>query len=391
MITPIVNSHIHTPYSFSSFDSIEHAVELAKKERVAALGISDFNTVEGFDQFAVTCESQGIFALYGIEFIAFSSQDKSQGLRWNDPKNPGVIYFCGKALNYPTTFPSDTRNMLASLWKGTQDHMHRVIERLNDRAAAQDLELRFSYADIRSRYAENTVRERHLAKAVFDAVNEKWTEPSARRDAYRRLLGDSEVAVNLDDSVGMQNVIRSRLFKVGMPAYVEERIEAFLGIPDIMSIVLSGGGIPCYPVLADDSAGLNERESDVAQLAATLRNMNIHAVEFIPQRNSLEHLRTYVRHFHSEGFCVLFGTEHNTPGMISMVPSARGNTPLDEELLEIGYRGACILAAHQNSRARSQPGFVDTKGNRILGQSDLESFIRTGDRLISDRNGIQKD
>ncbi len=385
--TLLVNSHIHTPYSFSCFDSVEQAVTLAQKEDVAALGISDFNTVEGYDAFAAACETSRIFALYCIEFIALSPDDKAKGVRWNDPKNPGVIYFCGKALDYPSTFPTDIRNMLSSLWKGTQDHVHRIISALNAYLTQKDLPIHLEYNDIRSRYAKATVRQRHLARAVFDAVEEYREKPAERLEVYRTLFNDPSFELDTSDTVSMQNEIRNRLLKAGKPAYVEEQANAFLSLDEVKKIVLSGGGIPCYPVLADDKAGLNEREADVKALAATLKQHNVHAVEFIPQRNSIEHLRHYVRWFHSAGFCVLFGTEHNTPKHSSLVPSARNGVALDEELRAIGYRGACILAAHQAAHARSQSGFVDKKGNRLIAQAEMDSFVRSGDKAIRTRNG----
>ena len=43
-----VNGHVHSPYSFCSFDSIEQMFKMANKEDVHVLGINDFFTMDGY-------------------------------------------------------------------------------------------------------------------------------------------------------------------------------------------------------------------------------------------------------------------------------------------------------------------------------------------------------
>ncbi|MBD3347302.1 MAG: PHP domain-containing protein [Chitinivibrionales bacterium] len=384
---PVSNSHIHTPYSFSCFESIEQAVSLAKKEEVDVLGISDFNTIEGYEEFTRQCEKQRVYPLYNIEFIAFSPEDKEKGYRWNDPKNPGAIYFSGKALNYPPSISSDSKNILSSLWKASQDHIWQVIEKVNEYFEEVKIPLSLDYSTIRSVYAKNTVRERHVAKAIFHAFNKQWPDPDTQLRQYQILFKDPSFTTDLNNSATLQNEIRSRLLKAGRPAFVEEKKEAFLPLNDIKRIILDGGGIPCYPVLTDDSIGLNEYEQDIPKLIELFNCLKIYAVEFIPSRNTFDHLKKVVKSFYEEGFCVTFGTEHNTPKMMSLVPSARNGVPLDEELMRIGYEGACILAAHQEQRKNRNTGFIDSKGKKIVDKKEMKELIKIGDKAISDYAG----
>jgi len=37
-----VNAHMHTPYSFSAFDSVTQALDMAAEEEVKVVGINDF-------------------------------------------------------------------------------------------------------------------------------------------------------------------------------------------------------------------------------------------------------------------------------------------------------------------------------------------------------------
>ncbi|MBD3419860.1 MAG: PHP domain-containing protein [Chitinivibrionales bacterium] len=376
-----VNTHIHTPYSFSAFSSVEEAIASAKDEDVRVLGISDFNTIEGHAEFSRECTRASIYPLFNIEFIAFSQEDKDNNRRWNDPKNPGVMYFCGKALNFPPSMSKDSRNELKSLWKGTQDHIWEVIARLSDYLEEALPEIDIDYIEVRNAFAKNTVRERHVAKALYHAIEQAFTPPD-RLCAYRRLFREDTFEADIFNEVAMQDHLRSRLLKAGKPAYVAEKNEAFLNVKKVMHIVLDAGGIPCYPVLADESAGLNECEKDVVALADALIRRRVFCVEFIPLRNGFDHLKSYVKHFLDRGFCVLFGTEHNTPQKIPVLPAARNGQPFDEELRRIAWEGACILAAHQERHNSKGNGFVDAKGNKLVDENKREEFVSYGNEMI---------
>ena len=376
------NTHIHTPHSFSSFASVDEAVQLARAENVRVLGISDFNTIDGFAEFAQACASQGVYPLYNIEFIAFLAEDKAAGKRWNDPANAGIMYVCGKALAHPTTLSPDARNRLRALWKGTQDLIWRVIQKLNDHLSSVHVPVALDYNEVRTRYARNTVRERHVVRALIDKLRERYPDAGGLTGALRAIYGEPSAAIELADDVGLQNQVRGKLLKAGKPAFIEEDQSAFFTLDDVRDIVVDAAGIPCYPVLADDKLGLSEYESDLALLCEELRKRQFHAVEFIPTRNTFAHLKRYARGLRDAGFCVTFGTEHNTPGKASLVPAARDGVPLDEDLRSLAYEGACVLAQHAARLAEGKPGYVDRRGRRLVAPQDIAAFARLGDEFV---------
>lgn len=377
-----VNTHVHTPYSFSSFDSVRQAVELAAREDVRVLGVSDFNTVAAYEEFGDACAELGVYPLYNIEFISLLENDRDAGRRWNDPANPGVMYVCGKALAHPSTLSDDARARLKCLWKGTQDHIWQVINKLNDYLGERTVPITLDYGTIRSTYAKGTVRERHVARALTDALRGRYPSDDEFRGLVRSLWDDFSAVVDVTDDIGLQNQMRARLLKAGKPAFVEEEGSAFFSLDDVRGIILDGGGIPCYPVLADESRELGEYESDPEALANKLRELRFYAVEFIPTRNGFDHLKRYAKVLRGHGMCVTFGTEHNTPGMSTMVPQARGGEAFDDELSELAYEGACILAAHQKQRAEGDSGYVNRRGSRVVEPDDLAEFARIGDEAI---------
>jgi hypothetical protein len=47
----ITNCHLHTPYSFSSFKSVEELFQLALAENLHVAGVNDFNTFDAYPEF----------------------------------------------------------------------------------------------------------------------------------------------------------------------------------------------------------------------------------------------------------------------------------------------------------------------------------------------------
>ena len=344
-----VNTHIHTPYSFSSFTGMEQAFEMAVKENIKVLGINDFYVTDGYDEFARLARQNNIYPLFNIEAIALSKELQAKGIRVNDPDNPGRTYLCGKGLNYPTTIKGRCKEMLESVKAESQRQIVEMIEKLNVWLHETDVDIRFTCDEIRRRFARQLVRERHIAQALRTAIFERYTDDMQRRDVLQKLYGGAPSGVDIHNAAALENELRNNLLKAGKKAFVPEDEKAFLSIEQVKEIILDGGGIPCYPVLLDNAAGnFTEFEADREQLYQNLTDMDIHCIELIPQRNRLEILEPFVRYFHEKGFTVTLGTEHNAPGMIPLTPCCSGNTPLTDFLKQVNYDGACVIASHQS-------------------------------------------
>ena len=110
-----VNAHLHTPYSFSAFSSIDEALDHALKERVKVVGINDFYSMEGYGAWNAGCMLRGLFPLFGIEFISLNEEDQAAGLRVNDPNNPGRTYISGKGLSFPVMLRGEPLRQLEAV------------------------------------------------------------------------------------------------------------------------------------------------------------------------------------------------------------------------------------------------------------------------------------
>jgi len=381
------NGHFHTPYSFSAFTGMDQVFDMARNENVKILGINDFYVTDGYAEFADYALRNQVFPLFNIEFIALSKTQQAQGIRVNDPNNPGRTYFSGKGLDFPFTLSGTLRDQLDSVKAESQRQVAEMIEKLNAWLAEIGSDMAFTYEGIRSAYARQLVRERHIAKALRIAVFEKYATDAERREFLQKLYGGKPSTADLSKAAALENELRNNLLKSGGKAFVAEDDKAFLSVEEVRRIILAAGGIPCYPVLLDDKNGhFTDFEADRQAMLESLESQQIYSIELIPGRNSLNVLEPFVQFFSDHGFVVTLGTEHNAPDMIPLTIDCRGHEALSETLRRINYEGACVVAAHQYLRTHGLPGYVDAEGRAALDRR--QEFVVLGNAVI--RNFVGK-
>jgi hypothetical protein len=382
------NGHIHTPYSFSAFKALDTAFSMATAERIAVLGINDFYVTDGYDAFHKGCLINKIFPLFNIEFIGLLKKEQKNGIRINDPNNPGRIYFSGKGLDYPFQLGWIQRRQLRAVRKDSQMQIKAMISKINGLLEKEKPSLKLSYGTIKRNYAHELVRERHIAKALRELVQSTSTIAEEQLQLLENLYGKKS-KTGFSNAAALENEIRANLLKSGGRAFVEEDQNSFLALSKIIKIIVKAGGIPCYPVLLDDPSGnLTEFERDTEKLHKSLSDLGIACIELIPGRNDFHILKKFVEYFHGKGFIITFGTEHNTPEMLPLTVTCRGGVPLDESLKRIAWEGACVIAAHQYLRADGRQGFVLPDGKHSkeqihdlcnLGQLVIEYYLNKYD------------
>jgi len=373
-----VNNHIHTPYSFSAFQSIEEAVKMAGDEDVKVLGINDFYVTEGYGDFIKKCRLYHLFPLLNIELIGISREDQAAGIRVNDPGNPGRTYISGKGLAYPSILPANQQEKLDEVIKESNIQVAKMIDLLNRWMEFQQAGISLSVEEIMKDHAMRLLRERHVAKALRMKLEETAHDDNSFYKLLEQVYGGKSSEKQREDMAGIEEELRARLLKAGAPAFVPEDEKAFMNLEDIIGIIEDAGGIPAYPMLLDGArGGITEFENEKGKLLEVLKARGIHSVELIPLRNRKEVLKEYAEYFYENGFVVSFGTEHNTTAMLPLTVSCKNNEPLDESLRQISFDGASYLAAHQYLVVKEGPGY--RRGDRDemerLGRAVLNHYF----------------
>ena len=378
---PNINGHIHTPHSFSAFANIEQAFQLAKNEGVSVLGINDFYTTDGYDEFAGLAIKNKIFPLFNIEFMALQNDLQAAGIRVNDPSNPGRTYFSGKGLRQPAKMSESSFKKVKELQVESNRQTFEMVEKLNAFFAENGIDIQFDAEEVQNRLAKNLFRERHIAQAIRIAVFEKVKDENERKELFTKIFSGKEPKSAMNNVAGLENEIRGNLLKAGGAAFVPEDPKAFLSLEEVMEIIIDAGGIPCYPVLLDFGNGnFTDFEADKVALLETLKSKNVFSIELIPGRNDFDILNDFVQYFNENGFVITFGTEHNTPQLDPVKISCGGGIDLDEELKQINYEGTAVIAAHQYLIANGDEGYLK---NGIAKIKEKDKFIELGKAVIS--------
>jgi hypothetical protein len=376
-----VNAHLHTPYSFSAFSSIAQALDMAEKEEVKIVGINDFYTTDGYDEWAIECAKRQLVPLFNIEFVGLQEEDQKAGILVNDPQNPGRTYLSGKGLRHPAQLKQPYLSQLETLREESNRHVERMCEKLNQLLSIHEAGFTLNFSEITKSLTKGIVRERHLAKALRMKVYEQFQTEKAINDFLNKLFNGKTIRSILKDHAAVENEIRVNLLKAGGAAFVSEDPKAFLPMETVRQIILHSGGLPTYPFLADDAkGGFTDFERNKEKAADALKQRGIFSVEFITTRNSIDVLEEYAGYFHDQGFVVTFGSEHNTPAMGPITLFARNNTPLSDRLKEINYLGACVIVAHQQLEKQVLKGYLNKNGVADILHRD--EYIHLGNKII---------
>lgn len=382
-----VNAHMHTPYSFSAFDSIPQALDMAVAENVKVVGINDFYATEGYEEWAKECKSRNLYPLFNIEFISLNKEDQENGIRVNDPSNPGRTYLSGKGLAHPSILKNPYLSQLNNVKAESNKHVEKMCTKLNEILVSIEAPFAISFEEVEKELTKGSIRERHLATALRLKISETFATEAEQLAFFEKVFGGKALKSSISDIAAIENEIRGNLLKAGGGAFVPESPEAFLDMEDVCKIIINAGGIPTYPFLADfGDKQFTDFEGDKENALEILKKRGFASIELIPTRNTAEVLEEYTTFFWDNGFVVSFGTEHNTPAMEPIEVHVHKNEKLSPAMLAINYKGACVIAAHQHVVAQGLNGYIDENG--VADVTKRDEFINLGHSLI--QNVINK-
>jgi predicted metal-dependent phosphoesterase TrpH len=155
-----VDLHLHTSAS-DGLTSPEEMVELAKEKNLAAIAITDHDSLEGFKQALPIAEEIGIEIVPGVELSCFYQGED--------------LHILGYLIDYEN--PEFNRE-LAHLQQGRFERGKRMVQKLND------LGINLSVEAVVDIAGEGSVGRPHIAEAL---VKEEFVP--TYREAFTRYLG----------------------------------------------------------------------------------------------------------------------------------------------------------------------------------------------------------
>jgi hypothetical protein len=386
-----VNSHIHLPPNFSAFQTVAQAIDLASAQGIGVLGVSNYYDFEVYGDFVDGARKAGIFPLFGLEIICLIDDLVKQGVKINDPGNPGKMYICGKGITRFAPFSAEATRLLGIIRHNDSTRIREVISKLAEVLAQRGLPIRLTEADVIDMVARRHgcpreriyLQERHVCQA-FQEVIFASVQASERIQKLTVAFGlSAPPKFGPEDTVKIQNEIRAQLMKAGKPAYVAE---TFVNFEQAYRLILELGGIPAYPTLADGTSPVCPFELPVEKLIAELKARGFECAEFIPIRNTPEVLSQYVKAMRAAGLVITAGTEHNTLDLLPIEPMCLKGAPVPDDVKDIFWEGACVVAAHQFLTLHGQCGFVDDHGKPNPNYPDatarIAAFKALGESVI---------
>jgi len=349
-----VNLHIHTSESFSIFNSPTEAAWAGYRAGLEVIGINDHYTISGHKEFRAACRILGLKATFSIEAMAMSKEARDSGERYNDPKNPGRIYLCGKGVIHDLEAGSPSDQLLRSIRRAFRERCKKMTEKVDELLSSIAPSLSLSFDDVLRLTPHGNVTERHVAQAVVDTIRSQFPNEEEQKRALESLIGKiSDEDFSREDK--LQDLVRNRLLKAGGPAYVEEPEEVFPSLDMLVKLFRDYGAIPTYPVLGNP---ITEKEKNLNSLFNELEDYGIYAVEVIPKRNTRERLREIVKEAEKHGFPVFSGTEHNTKAPEPLLDEFSK----DPEFLPIFRKGAYLLLGHHFLSEYCGRGYLQEDG-----------------------------
>jgi hypothetical protein len=368
----VVNMHCHTFFSFNAFGHSPSSLAwLARRRGFAAVGIVDFDVLDGVDEFLDACEILAVRGSAGIETRVFLPDHATSEI--NSPGEPGVYYAMG--IGFATGLvPAEVAGILAGLCRRAEQRNREIAERVNAYLApvAVDYE-----RDVQPLTPAGNSTERHLVLAYLRAVQRQSADPVAFW-AERLGVARDYVEPLLPEAPALQNLVRSRLMKQGGAGYVQPELGMFPSLEEYQTLIVACGALPCAAWLD----GLSAAEQEPEHWLEFLAGKGAVALNIIPDRNwnipdpevrrlKVENLHRVTRVARQVDLPLNVGTEMNSFGQKvvddfdapALAPLRRdfldgalfvyGHTAL-QRALGLGYQSAWTQAHLPTRRARNE-------------------------------------
>ena len=313
--TDVVNMHCHTFFSFNAYGHSPTSLAwLAKRRGFRAVGIVDFDVLDGVEEFLQACETVGVRGSAGIETRVYVAELAQREI--NSPGEPGVAYHMG--IGFATgRVPDDVQRILQDLRERAARRNREMVERINRYLEPVGIDYE---RDVLPLAPAGNATERHLLAAYLRAAEE--SQPDAAAFWAEKLRVDPAQVRSLgQDRAALASLIRAKLMKRGGAGYVAAEAGSFPTVADYHRLIVACGALPCLAWLDGTSPG----EEASHELVDFWLSRGVVALNIIPDRNwniadaGLRRLKAGKLHeivhiAEERALPLIVGTEMNSPG-----------------------------------------------------------------------------
>ncbi|HVN52832.1 MAG TPA: hypothetical protein VMT46_00785 [Anaerolineaceae bacterium] len=366
------NLHCHTFFSFNAYGySPSGLAWLAKQKGYRALGIVDFDTLDGVEEFLSACELLGVRGSAGIETRVYLPEFSTREI--NSPGEPGVCYHMGIGFTGSAP-PGPAGQILAGLRRRSEQRNREMAARINQALGPVSVDYE---RDVLPLTPAGNATERHILAAYLRAA-ETVPDPVA---FWAGALGQSgeQIRALLADPVKFSNFIRSKLMKKGGVGYIQPDPNSFPTLGEFHTLITACGALPCLAWLDGTSRG----EQDIRELLDLMLSKGVVAVNIIPDRNwnvadpeqrrvKAANLYAFVQLAQELDLPINVGTEMNSPGNRLVDDFA---APEMAPLYPAFWEGACFIYGHTLlQRARGLGYLSDWAQERFPTRRERNAF-----------------
>jgi len=317
------NNHIHTTYSFSPY-SPAAAVYFARAAGLQTAGIMDHDTIGGAEEFIEAGLIAGIATTIGLECRVSLDGTPLEGLRINNPDQKNNAYMALHGI--PHTQINSLQSVFAPLREKRNIRNLKMVENINRLMSPWHISLDFEseVLPISCFTDGGCVTERHLLFAlgtkIADIIGQPATAGFLEKEMniplsqkQKEQMTDSGNPYFLYDLLG---VLKSTLVeRIYVPATQE-----CMHISELSRLAKDTGSLLCYSYLGDvgDSVTGDKKaqkfEDDFLDLLfEVIKEQGIHAVTYMPSRNTPEQLRRIQTMCREQGITEISGEDINSP------------------------------------------------------------------------------
>jgi len=275
-----VNLHAHSFFSYNAYGySPSHIAWLAFKNGLEAIGIIDFDVLDGMEEILEAGKILGLRTSAGLETRVFIKEYEDKII--NSPQEPGVFYFVGMGFYKNPRFGSYEYNTLNKLRNIAKNRNLSIVNKINEYIP----EISIDYEkDVLILTPSGNATERHIIVSIDRKIRELLkndTDKLVLFWAEKLKLDKNKILTVINSSAELQELLRLKLMKYGTIGYIAPQKGSFPELEEVINMVKNTDALPTSTWLD----GTNDGEKNIKKLLTLLVQKGVVLLNIIPDRN----------------------------------------------------------------------------------------------------------